>query len=340
MDPVTHAALGAVAGMTLQRSRLGAGALAGAAGALLPDADVFIRSGTDPLLVVEFHRQFSHSLAAAPAGALLTAGVLWLFMRRTASFSTLYWPAMAGFLSAILLDACTSYGTQLGWPFTDRRVALAIVSVVDPVPTLALLTGLVLALWRQRVSRADAALVCLVAYLGIGWLQHERAAHWAGVVAEGRGHASAEVLVKPTIGNLVLWRSIYLHDGRYHVDALRPGLQGGALHYPGESVPAAPNAPTAHGLPPASVQARDLDRFATLSEGFIAMHPEDPHIVGDVRYAMLPTSARPLWGIGLDPSDPDRHVRFLTFRRTDAQMRAAFVDMLLGRDRQDVRRLP
>ena len=45
--------------------------------------------------------------------------------------------AVVGYLSHILLDACTSFGTQVLWPLTDRRFAASIVAVIDPVVTCA-----------------------------------------------------------------------------------------------------------------------------------------------------------------------------------------------------------
>jgi inner membrane protein len=38
---------------------------------ILPDIDVFFRSNNDPLLFLEFHRQFTHSLIFIPIGSLI-----------------------------------------------------------------------------------------------------------------------------------------------------------------------------------------------------------------------------------------------------------------------------
>lgn len=123
MDPISHALLGAASGYSVSRAGGKLAALAGFAGAMLPDADVLIRSASDPLVALEYHRQFSHSLLVAPAGAAIAAVALWLIIRGREPFRSLYWPAFAGYVSAVLLDACTSYGTQLLWPLTDRRYA-------------------------------------------------------------------------------------------------------------------------------------------------------------------------------------------------------------------------
>jgi inner membrane protein len=330
MDPASHALLGALCGRGVARGHGRAAMLAGAAGAMLPDADVLIRSASDPLLVVEYHRQFSHSFTVAPLGALLAAGVVWLMLRRRSPFGALYWAALAGFLSAILLDACTSYGTQLLWPFTDARYAWRVISVVDPLMTFLLLAGTVAALRADSAAWARLTLLAALLYLGCGWAQRERATAAMMELAASRGHAVERIEVKPTLGNLLLWRSVYLHNDRFVVDAVRVGPFSSPAVYAGGAVKRIAPQDLTPPLPADSVQARDVARFARLSEGFLARHPERPEVIGDVRYAMLPDSVRPLWGIAIDPARPDRHVEFLTFRDFTAQDRRRFLAMLRG----------
>ena len=88
MDPISQAALGAIAPQSVadktKRDSLGLlrigliGALAGMA----PDLDVLIQSSTDPLLQLEYHRQFTHSLIFVPFGAALCALAFWPFLKR------------------------------------------------------------------------------------------------------------------------------------------------------------------------------------------------------------------------------------------------------------------
>ena len=52
------------------------GALAGAA----PDLDVLIRSETDPLLALQYHRHFTHALLIAPLIGLLWREYLTVFL--------------------------------------------------------------------------------------------------------------------------------------------------------------------------------------------------------------------------------------------------------------------
>jgi inner membrane protein len=107
------------------------------------DLDILIRSSSDPLLFLEYHRHFTHSFIFIPFGGMLCALALhWVLgqrwnirFRQTWLFCTL------GYATHALLDTSTSYGTMLFWPFSEERFSWSIVSVVDPlftVPILAL----------------------------------------------------------------------------------------------------------------------------------------------------------------------------------------------------------
>lgn len=330
MDLVTHAVLsaaGAVAVARRQEARIAA--ITGAVAGLLPDSDTLIESSADPLLNLEFHRHFSHSLAIVPLGALIVATIAWVIFRRRIAFSRLYGYALIGYLLSPLLDACTSYGTHLLWPFSDVPIAFSVIAIIDPLFTLMLISLLAIALARHRIALARVALVGAAAYLVIGYLQHQRAEQSALALATARMHTPSQVLVKPTLANLLLWRSVYVHDGRVHVDAIRVGLVGSRT-YPGESATLL-DPKRDLTLPHDSVLRRDVDRFITFTRGYPVRHPVRADMIGDARYAMLPTSIEPIWGIVLDETSPNRHARFETARRLTPEMRARFFDMLLGR---------
>lgn len=331
MDLLTHGLTGALAARSLagrEHARLALGT--GFAVALLPDADTLIRSPADPLLAIEFHRHFSHSLLFAPLGALLGAALVWLLIGRRKSLLTLYPWALAAYLSACLLDAATSYGTQLLWPLSGERYAWNLVAIVDPLLTLVMLAAAV-ASWRGGGAWvARGALLLGVAYLATGYVQRERATAVAAGLAAGRGHAPTLIEAKPTIGNLLVWRTLYLEGDAFHIDAVRAGL-GGTRAYPGTSVARFRGEQLAGlGIDPGLVLAGDIQRFIALSSGYVALHPGDPPVLGDVRYALRPNGSAPLWGIEVDASTAGRHARFVTFRRVDDETRSAFLAMLRG----------
>ena len=68
MDPLTHAVLGAAcAQVVLQKQDKRNAWLVGALAAMAPDLDIVIRSASDPLLPLIYHRHFTHSLIFAPS---------------------------------------------------------------------------------------------------------------------------------------------------------------------------------------------------------------------------------------------------------------------------------
>ncbi len=300
------------------------------AGALLPDADVLLPSGNDPLLALEYHRHFSHALLLSPVVAAIGAGLAWLVLRRRAPYAVLYIAALAGVLSAVVLDACTSYGVHLLWPFREERYAWSVVAVVDPAMTLVLLAGVVLALRADSAMRSRLTLLCAAAYIAVGWLQQQRAEAQVAKLAQARGHAVTRMEVKPTLGNLLLWRSIYQSGDQFVIDTVRVGMFSEPLVYRGAAIPRLRPSELAN-IPRDSVQARDVERFYRQSEGFLVRHPERPDVLGDVRYAMLPDSVKPLWGIRIDPTTPGQHVEFLTMREFTRTDREHFLAMLAGR---------
>ncbi len=331
MDIVTHGLLGAVTAQSAsKRGHVRVAAITGFLAAMLADADVFIRSDADPLLVLEYHRHFSHSLAFIPVGALIASVLLWPFMRRHLAWPALYGYAFLGYATAGVLDTCTSYGTRLLWPFSDTPIAWSIISVFDPTFSLFLIVSLVLA-WRLRDRRwAWMGIVLAVSYLLVGVVQHQRALSVAESLAAERGQVPERVLVKPTMANLVLWRAIAVADGMAHIDAIRVGPFSGPMIYPGTTVEIVDPA-TWGGLPPASRAYRELQRFHGYSDALLAEHPADPHFLGDLRYAMVPTGTAPLWGIAIDPHDPDGPIAFEARRELTPEMRKKFMQMLTGK---------
>ncbi|OGT00247.1 MAG: hypothetical protein A3F73_09915 [Gallionellales bacterium RIFCSPLOWO2_12_FULL_59_22] len=334
MDILTHGLLGGTLAQSCGRKgEARAATTVGFLAALLADADALIRSTTDPLLTLEYHRQFTHSLIFIPVGALLVALLLWpafnLF-KRPLGFKRIYLYAFLGCATSGLLDACTSYGTHLLWPFTGERIAWSIVSIFDPLFTLILGASMLLGLRRHSTLPPRIGLLLAAAYLSAGWFQHQRAEEAMRMIAALRGHEAGKLTVKPTMGNLLLWRSIYRADGLYHVDAVRTG--GAVKVYPGETARAFDAARDLPGLSRGSVLYNDIRRFDFFSDGYLALHPEDPGLLGDVRYAMLATSTRPLWGIRLDTQNPQTHAQFETSRRISQEEIVRFTGMLMGAD--------
>ena len=69
MDPFTQGTLGAALPQaTRHRADIGAAGALGFVSGMAADLDVLIRSSSDPLMFLEYHRQFTHSLIFIPVG--------------------------------------------------------------------------------------------------------------------------------------------------------------------------------------------------------------------------------------------------------------------------------
>lgn len=317
MDPLTQGILGAAVPQATasNRSRLPiAGALGFLAG-MAADLDILIQSDIDPLLYLAYHRHFTHSLIFIPIGGLLCALVFhWIAGRRwNLGFRQTYLFCTLGYATHALLDAATSYGTLLLWPFSNERVSWSIIAVVDPLFTLPFLVAVVLAAWKKTPRYAVLGLAWAGFYLSLGILQHVAALGMTREIAAARGHSPIRLEVKPSFGNILVWKTIYEADGVYYVDAVRAGL--GPRVFEGTSVPKLDIARDLPWLDPASQQARDIERFRHFSQDFIALDPEYPSRVIDVRYSMVPNDVRPLWSIELSPKAASSdHVSYLAQR--------------------------
>lgn len=339
MDPLTQGVLGGVAGQQVSTTKekvvaLVASGLAGMAA----DLDVLIKSETDPLLFLEYHRHFTHSLVFIPIGALVCAlvfGVVFKawFGRIRLSFMRLYLFCFAGYATHALLDSCTNYGTQLLWPFSDARIAWNNVSVIDPLFTVPLLVLLSLSVLKRSQRWASVSLLYVFAYLGLGMLQNIRASDVAERLALQRGHTAANVSVKPSFANLVVWKSFYEYQGRYYVDAIRVGARSKV--YEGVSVEKLDVTKHFPWLQQKAQQAIDIERFRWFSNQYLALDPSDSQRIIDVRYSLIPNQVTGMWGITLDSNKADSdHVLWTstppTGRTASARMSELW-GMIVGR---------
>lgn len=242
MDPLTQGALGAVAAAAVVGRKLPRSAWAiGLLGGMAADLDVLIRVPGDPMLSVAMHRHFTHALAFIPVSALFAYLILLPFRSRLPDRRL--GPAVAaatiGYATHGLLDACTSYGTLIAWPFSNARVAWDCMSIIDPIFTLLLLAGLLWHGWSRRIAPVRIALILSLVYIGLGVAQQQRGQAAQATLAASRGHTVERGRVMPTIGNLIVWRSVYEHDGRLWIDALRLSPFSRAQFRPGDNVPLA-----------------------------------------------------------------------------------------------------
>ncbi|MGN6369259.1 MAG: metal-dependent hydrolase [Phycisphaerae bacterium] len=307
MDSITHVLLGGTIALAARSPRKGrtspvgprAAFLLGALAATFPDFDVLIRTGnavTDHAL----HRSFMHSFLFVPLLAALSALPFLALKRFRPAWKPILLAAFLATLSHPLLDALTSYGTQLLWPFSHHRFALDIIAVVDLPYTALLLLGLLLA-WRKHYPQLPGITLALSSlYLAFAALQHHHAVNAQQQLLALRGHThAANPRVLPEIGAPLNYRSLYIQNNRIYADALRIPLFSRPLLRQGTNTPLA-QTPT--DLPPTELD--DIRTFSWFADGFIAPDPLHPNVLADMRYTDTLNGFDAIWGIRLSPNAP------------------------------------
>jgi len=332
MDPLTQGALGAALPQATADSRQAASAgLLGFLAGMAADLDVLIRSGADPLLFLEYHRQFTHSLVFIPVGGLICALALHALLgrRRGLTFRQSWLFCTLGYATHAVLDACTSYGTLLFWPFSYERVAWNSISIIDPLFTVPIVVAVVLAAKKKSPHYARLGLVWALGYMALGVWQRNEAMQMGHALAAQRDHRPERMAAKPSFGNILVWKIVYETDDHFHVDAVRATFAPRV--FPGVSVPKLDVDRDIPWLDASSQQARDIERFRWFSSGYIARDPHHHNRVIDVRFSMVPNEIAPLWSIELHPqAESHHHVHFLTHRARDAGMTARLWSMISG----------
>jgi len=317
MDPLSQGVIGASlaqAAIKNKRHLISAGIIGFLSG-IAPDLDVLIRSEQDPLLFLEYHRQFTHSLVFIPFGGLICATVLFFIfkLKKILSFRQVWIYATLGYATHGLLDACTSYGTLLFWPFSYERISWNNISIIDPLFTIPILILILVSMSLKKILLARLALIWGLFYLILGVVQHNYAKELAKELAFKRGHTIERIQVKPTIGNLFLWKAIYESTGYYYTDGI--GLYPINKIYEGSRIKKLNIDEDFSWLNKESQQAKDIKRFEWFSSGYIAVSKNNPNQIIDIRYSMLPNEIAGLWGIELDKNaNKDEHIKYVTNR--------------------------
>ena len=329
MDPISQGTVGAAfAQAAANKTNIAKISIVGFLAGLAPDLDVLIRSSTDPVLFLEYHRQFTHSLIFIPFGALIVAAFIFPLVRKSLSFRTTYVASFLGYATHGLLDACTSYGTLLFWPFSNERITWNNISIVDPLLTIPALIFLAMAVKTSRRRFRFLAVGWIVFYLMLGFVQYERALSSAIKLAQSRGHNAERMTLKPSFGNLILWKSIYQHGDRFYVDAIRAGRM--LTWCRGETTQKFDYQYHLPDLERNSQQSEDIERFRWFSQDYLGFDG-DENLVTDVRYSMIPNQIAPMWGLVIDNRrGTNEHAAWWASRSLNDESLTLFKEMLLG----------
>lgn len=222
MDSITQAVLGAsVQGALLGRWQGRKALLYGALLGTLPDLDVVIDYG-DAVADMTYHRGFSHSLLVTGIVSVLLAWLVRRFRPHPHYSGVRLWVCIWLVLTThILLDAFTTYGTQLFWPLSTPPVAISSIFIIDPLYTvpllLAVIIGLAVGLKRRIGLRAlYCALGLSTLYLLSTLGGKQMAADRLELALEKAGIEPEAVFISPTPFNTVLWRVVAVDGDDYY----------------------------------------------------------------------------------------------------------------------------
>jgi inner membrane protein len=165
MDSITQATLGAAIGEVILGRKIGSkGAIIGAIIATIPDLDVVLLPLYSAVKRISVHRGFSHSILFSFIGAFVIAFILSkIKWTKYIEYSKLWGFSWLALITHMLLDAFTTYGTQLLLPFSNYRVSFDTINIVDPVYTIPLLMGLILSIttFKNKKTRIKPTIIGL-----------------------------------------------------------------------------------------------------------------------------------------------------------------------------------
>lgn len=230
MDSITQLVLGtsiagAIAHKQLSRSAL----MIGAVLATLPDLDIFIPT-TDAVTQFTEHRSFSHSLLVLFPFAFICFLLLKLkFKADIISNQRLFWLTSLPLFTHPILDAFTSYGTQLFWPLTVPPISIASIFAVDPLYTLPLLIACIY-LWRNSHHHAvetnkkiqtarrinQVALIVSTGYLLLGLLLQTLSLNKIKNALHSHDIATNKIFISPLYPSLNWWGAIVIDENVYY----------------------------------------------------------------------------------------------------------------------------
>ena len=335
MDPISQGTVGAAfAQSSANKNNIVKIGFIGFLAGLAPDLDVLVRSESDPILFLEYHRQFSHSLFFIPFGSLIVALLIFPFVKGSMNLKTVYIACFLGYATHGLLDACTSYGTLLFWPFSNERFTWNNISIVDPIFTIPILILIAITIMTRKKLFSFFAIGWIILYLSFGFFQYERALLAAIQLANSRGHNAERMTLKPSFGNLILWKSIYQHEDSFYVDAIRT-VQSTTWCL-GDSIRIFDYQSHLPNLDRDSQQSKDIERFRWFSQNYLG-YDKEKKLVTDIRYSMIPNQIVPMWGLLIDDQKGlNEHAFWWTGRSLDESQLDLFKDMLNGKNCGDL----
>lgn len=237
MDSLSQLVLGAACGEAVLGKKIGNKALLwGAIGGTIPDLDVFLNPFFDPVDALFVHRGFSHSLLFP---ILLSPLLGWIIHRiySNGPADRLEWIKLFFFsiITHPLLDSMTGYGTALFVPFSDYRVDISSIFIIDPLYTLPFLVCVIAVMLTKRNpakrSRINTiGLVLSTGYLAFTFFVQQFMQSRFKEELQQKHIEVNRIMTVPTPFNCILWGCIAETDSGYYT-GYRSWFDHGATHF-------------------------------------------------------------------------------------------------------------
>lgn len=215
MDNITHGALGIAIGMLRRRDGgpendapvshtdkavVWASFLAAEA----PDIDIFF--GSAPMDEYVYHRGLTHAVVFAPVWALVAALITKLIWREARAATVFGWSLVSVLVAHMLNDWMTGWGTRVLLPFSEARLGLDWIPIVDYLYLPPLLFAVIMAARKPHLRRKVIVgvltylMIYAVGYRGLTHTLVERA-----VTATYAGQPARQIRVSPDMFNPLVW---------------------------------------------------------------------------------------------------------------------------------------
>jgi inner membrane protein len=222
MDSLTQVVLGGAVGYAVLGSKVGRKAILwGAILGTLPDLDVFLPYSGE-VEAFTYHRGFSHSLIVH---LLISPIIVWLILKlhtHTQQYRKQWFYLVFLCLSThAILDSFTVYGTQLLWPLMGYPFGISNLFIIDPLYTLPLLVGLVVALlpkstpstaWRMNIF----GIVISSVYIGWSLIAKVVIDQKVETALNQQGINATAYVSTPAPLTILLWRIVVMTNNQYY----------------------------------------------------------------------------------------------------------------------------
>jgi inner membrane protein len=287
LDSLTQIILGAAVGEAVLGNKIGNKAmLYGAIAGTIPDLDVFSSFFTDTVTALETHRGFTHSIFFS----VLFAPILAFIITRFEAYKNIKdwsWLFFWTFVTHPILDAQTTWGTQLFWPL-DLRLAFKNIFVIDPLYTLPFFVFLILAMRQKKEAKkrrfynnlglgiSSAYLILTLILKGFSYQKFTTALKLKNI-------DYTSIHTKPTPLNSILWSA--------NVDTENAYLIGFTSFLDSQPIVFSSH-PKKHELLGDLVHHPKMQRMIAISKGWYTINKEEDQLYfNDLRFGTMGSSA-------------------------------------------------